>query len=188
MNDLISLPVLHRMCYRIRNDRDYALSFIKQPLSRTGRPLTYDEYATVLIIQMRLESNRLKYSNLYQNFNTLYHGRNVNINRGSVSTLRRVVVKAKITRKTIVRIHRLRNNMDGYDFLQRVAHVHPDLWVDIDEMKSTPKDFLERYGYSPSGEECYKLKIVIGTQSFSVIAAMVRLGFIYWDIREGKNF
>ena len=81
----------------------------------------------------------------------------------------------------------LRNDMDGYEFLLRVAHVPPNLWIDIDEMSVNPKDMLEHFGYSKVGEECYKTQIIIGTRSFSIIAAIMQAGFLCWSIFEGNH-
>lgn len=77
--------------------------------------------------------------------------------------------------------------MDGYEFLLRVAHVPPNLWIDIDEMSVNPKDMLEHFGYSKVGEECYKTQIIIGTRSFSIIAAIMQAGFLCWSIFEGNH-
>ena len=53
-------------------------------------------------------------------------------------------------------------------------------------MSSDPNSFHKMLGWSPIGEECRGYLINIGTRTFSSIAIVCALGFVSWQIYEGK--
>jgi len=62
-----------------------------------------------------------------------------------------------------------------------------DTWdlVDVDEMSQVPDDFLCPYAWGEVGKPVVSRQVIIGTRSFSIIAAVTPLGFLCWDIVEG---
>ena len=58
--------------------------------------------------------------------------------------------------------HILSDPVAKLEFMERIANVVPFSWIDIDEMASNLDQFLERYGWSPSGTNAVKIQIKIG--------------------------
>jgi transposase len=102
----------------------------------------------------------------------------------SVSRIYRTLKRAQLSRKTMTRIHVLRCNVEGLNFLNRIAPNDPINCVVVDGMAASPQAFYEKLGWAPIGEECSQQQIVIGTRQFSVLAAVSPIGFLCWQIFE----
>ena len=100
----------------------------------------------------------------------------------SESTVLRTLHRDGLTRKIIQHRHYLRNDTAGYDFLKRIQHIDPHDLIDIDETASSPQSFLDKYGWSPRGEECVHVQILINNTAYSTISAVSPFGFISWEI------
>lgn len=103
----------------------------------------------------------------------------------SPSTFLRAMHKAALSSKKIVRSHLLCDDNLGLEFLERISHIIVNLLIDIDETSSTPESFYQKKGWAPVGDECTRTQIIIGTRTFSTIAAVSPLGYLCWEIFEG---
>ena len=77
----------------------------------------------------------MKTSSLFQLFKRNYYGvHNIRANdHGSLTSFKRVIrVNGNITRKTIIRIHYLRNEQEGIYYQRRLQHINPGHHIDID--------------------------------------------------------
>jgi len=120
---------------------------------------------------------------LKQTFILNYHGDEVI--PYSHSTFKRAMQKANLSFKRIQRRHLLCDDNLGLEFLERIAHIDVLDLIDIDETSSNPESFYQKNGWAPVGDECLHTQIVIGTRTFSTIAAVTPLGYICWEIFEG---
>lgn len=102
----------------------------------------------------------------------------------SVLTVVRALKLMRISRKVITRVHLQANPVEQWDFLQRASFLQPDDIIDIDETPGGRTQFLQRFGYAPVGEACYKTQIIIGVKSYSIVAAYCTSGFLCWEIIE----
>ena len=185
----ITFKYLDALCKRLVSDAVFREHYLSGPQKTTGRPRTNDAHARNFILDIVVEKKNFKIRKLRSHFNTYYHGSlpgDPSPIGSSKSTLLRVIHRADFSRKVMERSHFLRNDLDGVDYLHRIQHIDPLDLIDIDETASSPQSFLDRYGWAPTGQECVKLQITIGSKSFSTIAALSPLGYLAWEIFEGS--
>ena len=180
----ISFSYLHKLCCHIRTSNDFSESYILGPYFKPGRKSHLSVEERMLVIDIALENPTWTEAVVRKYFIESFYA-NQNINHLSLSTVHRIINKADITRKVTERRHILRDDVQGLEYLQRIAHENPYNLIDIDEVSSNPDSFQTRYGRSYIGERCIVRQIVIGTRSFSTIAAMTPFGFLCWQIFEG---
>jgi DDE superfamily endonuclease len=123
-------------------------------------------------------------SELIQDFKALYYVDKDSAPSGR--TIRRMFKKRSFVRLVLERRHMLRDVHKRVVFLRDMQHVPVPDRVDLDEMASSPDQFLEGKGWGMKGKRCIKIQIKIGTKHYSVIAAYGLLGFICWSIIEGS--
>jgi hypothetical protein len=89
------------------------------------------------------------------------------------------------SRKKTEHRHRDCDEVGGLDFVRRLRCY--DTWdlIDVDEMSQAPDDFLCPYAWGEVGKPVVTRQIIIGTCTFSIIAAVTPLGFLCWGIIEG---
>ena len=163
-----------------------------------------DDMEVHYILNLYVNDRFLYIRQMRQNFNEQYYpnqneveeeeGGPNNIiaeNRLSHSTYYRTLVRNNITRKVVERrkIHVvtlakwfLVTAWKGIFIPEFSGNFGNNKY--LDETKSNPESFLNKWGWSPRGEECLQEQIIIGTRSFSTIAAVTPLGFLCWSIYE----
>ena len=149
--------------------------YLLGPHGHPGRPrlLSYGERS--LIRQMAVETKSFKISDLRREFAELYYG---NPQQGcSESTLWRTLRRADLSRKTMERRHIRRDDAEGVQYLNVIAHRNPIHCIDVDGMACSRTDFFLKFGWSPVGERCVYQQIVINSKFYSVMAAVTPLGF-----------
>jgi hypothetical protein len=120
---------------------------------------------------------------LTRKFHHEFYGEHA-IDMPSLSTVYRTVKEGN-TRKVISWEHIRQDPVAQLEFFEMIQAVSADRIVDLDGMVQTPEDFLQRYGYSPSGEECREKQIVIGGVTYAVHAAYTENGFMAWSVFAG---
>lgn len=183
----ISLQHLELLKVKLENE-DFAEHFLAGPHLKSGRPQKYSPEAKQIMREIACERKFFYLKQLKTEFENFYfHNLQHNPNRAaSVSTIHRYLRKSGITHKTIERRHMLCDDVAGLQFMEQLAMFDPLLLVDVDEMKQTPEDFLRKFGWAPVGDQCIKEQIVIGTRSFSIIAAVSPFGFVCHEIHEAN--
>lgn len=154
------------------------------PVSRklAGRKRKYNQEAKVALTDLRLRYPIAKFSKLQSIFSQYYDCETV----FSKATLTRVFAAAEITRKVREVRNMHANPQQQYEYLISIAPVDPMNLVDVDETLSTAEEFLQKYGWSPSGEPAYYQQIRINGRAYSTIAAYTPMGFLCWSIYEGS--
>jgi hypothetical protein len=76
------------------------------------------------------------------------------------------------------------NENEGFDCLQRISHINPIHFIVIGETEYASDSFLTWHGWIPRGEACIRQQIIIGSCSFSTIAAVRPLRYLCWRIYE----
>ena len=71
---------------------------------------------------------------------------------------------------------------EGVEFLERVMHINPERWVDIDGCAQGKEDYFCRYGYAPKGTDCVMNQMIIADKTYSTMAAVTCDGFLCWQI------
>jgi transposase len=191
-NYSIALRTVEKMCRLIDQPSPDDMNvdiFLEGPKTvRLGRPrmLVGQDVSFLRRLYNRV-APRGKMKDMHKLFTKSYYA--VGSAIPSQSTVSRTIRKRTgltkpITRKKLQRIHRDRDPHRVLTFVERAAPYDPEMWIDIDEMKQTPADFLQLFGYALEGEPATAQQIYIGTRAFSVIAAMGVHGFICWTIFE----
>jgi len=119
---------------------------------------------------------------LLQNFKTAYYGAGNQEVGPSEATVFRTLKRADITVKVIERRHVDRDEVEGLQYLHRVAHIDPNTWIDIDGTAHEKESFLCKRGRSKAGVPCILPQLRIGSQQYSVLAACTPAGFLCWSI------
>jgi ribosomal protein L30/L7E len=69
----------------------------------------------------------------------------------SLTSVYRYLGLLGLFRKKIEYIHRDKNSAEQVEYLLRIRHINPCLFVNIDGMVQKAEDFLAKYGWSPTG-------------------------------------
>jgi len=105
-------------------------------------------------------------------------------------TARRMLHREKISRKVITRRNIRQNPADAYAYLVWVSHICASRFVDIDGLVQSPRDFHDRYGWSPVGEVCNMVQITIGTNcklSYHGCLLLVGISCLFYIWRDGYS-
>lgn len=183
--NICSFVHIQRLCHRLEigSNRDRA-NFICGPNLRGGRPrrMTYEEISHIR--RMIEHKNYRKLSVLRREFEEEFY--NIGDEGPSVSTIGRTLHRMNLSRTTLARIHRLQDHEKRLEYIERVAYADTDNLVDLDETAASPKEFLEKYGWSPVGDVSYRRQLKIGNKHYTVIAAYTTRGFLCWKVYEGS--
>jgi len=122
---------------------------------------------------------------LRQNYVDFYYAPNNIQAAPSIWLVTQTLHREVLSRKKPEHRHRDCDEVGGLDFVRRLRCY--DTWdlVDVDEMSQAPDDFLCPYAWGEVGKPVVTRQIIIGTRTFSIIAAVTPLGFLCWDIIEG---
>lgn len=185
-NEAVSLSYLVVLKSKLSIDANFAMKFQQEPSKKPGRKRTLDDLeASKLLAFAKLEKEKNKIvRSMCQDFITMFYA-DQEAPHLSVSTFLRTLHRGHLSRKIMTRRHFLCDDAEIEEFFDRIAHESVLSFVDIDETASSPDTFRKKYGWSPEGEECRKTQIVIGSRSFSTIAAISPYGVIAWEIFEG---
>lgn len=185
INDLqVSLLYLIQICRRL-HDRDFAEWYLLGSIFKHGRKPSLNEDEKEYLLHIVRSSKTIHLNQLRQKFVNSYRGSNDNI--PSISTIFRILKKAKFSLKKTTRRHVRFNEAEALDFFRRISHIPPHDFVFIDEASCSPESFRMRYGRAPLGEECLINQIVIGNRCFSLTIAVTMLGIASWQLVEGTN-
>jgi hypothetical protein len=143
-----------------------------------------DEDENPAFVDFIMENGKMTSQALTDSFIDNYHGAIVEPPYVS-RTIRRQIVRNRFSIKGIERRHILRDDALGIAFFDRIADINPLNFIDIDEVSFAPAEFHQRMGWAPIGHPCIQEQIVIGTRSYSTIAALTPLGFLCWHTFEG---
>lgn len=180
----VSLDYLRLICSRLIHDPFYVSHFTGGELHKSGRNRIIDGDENLALIDFVAENGRLNSQGIRDNFSAFYHGAIENPPYSS-STIRRQLARNRLSIKTTERRHMLRDDVMGMQYLDSIADIDPLNLIDIDEVSFAPTDFHHRRGWAPIGEPYVHAQIVVGTRSFSTIAAVTPLGFLCWYTFEG---
>ena len=70
-------------------------------------------------------------------------------------------------------------------FLENAAPFHGSRFLDIDGTLSTYKEFFQRYGYAPKGQQASKTQFKFDDKQYSSIAASSSVGLLAYRVVEG---
>ena len=181
----ISLCYLQKLCSQIKMENGFRDAYALGPYAKPGRKSNISLTEKLVMLDIALQHPTWTEAVVRQHFVTTYY-ENQEVDHLSVSSVHRVICRADISRKVVERRHILRDDIQGLDYMERIAHHNPYNFIDIDEVSSNPESFQTRYGRAPVGKPCIIRQIVIGTRTFSTIAAMTPFGFLCWRIFEGN--
>lgn len=181
----LSRSYLAQLCRKL-NDPEFAQWYLLGPYSsNAGRNHCMNEDEKAFILHIILSQKTFHLRRLRQIFQTAYRGvENIN-DLPSLSTIYRVLKEAKISFKRTSRRHIRFSESEALAFFRSICHIPPETLVFIDESSCCPDDFLMKYGWAPTGDECLIDQIVIGNRSFSLIIAVSQLGIVSWNLVEG---
>ena len=187
-NSIISLSYLLSLCKDLA-DPFFRSSFLGGPYLKSGRRVLIDENETEAIkLFVALDDTKVIHS-MKLDFVQLYHGlllpQQQQQQPYSKATFLRTLHRQKFSIKKIERRHMLCNYFHGLQYYDMISHLNVFDLVDIDEMSSSPETFYRKNGWSPIGDDCRRTQIVIGTRTYSTIAAVTPFGFLCWQIFEG---
>ena len=186
----ISLKYLTTLCSRLNASPEFAEDYLlgAKTYLKTGRPPKVTTLQSSIIMDMLRDHRRIKLTCLRRLYYRHYHGvenqENVDlqISRQSVS---KVIKNASWTIKTSEYRNINYNVYLANDYLLRVAHVDPMLFIDIDESGTEADSFGAGAGYAPIGEKYMRTQFVVRGNHYSIIAAATPLGFLHHRIFIG---
>jgi hypothetical protein len=151
-SERISLSYLKKLCGQLR-DADFAYIYLG------------DAGEQSVLCNLAKEHPQWNQKKLKESFKQLYYA-NAAAHDMSSSTVSRVLRRGDVSRKTIELRHMRRNDLAGFDYMQRMAMVDPVHLVDIDETASSLAAFLQKYGYAQVGDRAVTTQFVIGSRMF----------------------
>jgi len=189
-NTRCTLKYLTDICSRITDDEHFSTQYLNGGAKQSGRPLSLDYLHRSLICgQIQLDKHRHVVT-MFHNYCLMLFPDDEDLaepeNRLSLSTFKRTLKRGGFSRKIMERRHINQDPMEGVRFLETIEHINPMCIIDVDETKSNPESFFQKYGYAPIGDECLKEQIMINGTAYCTIAAVSPLGFVCWQIFEGN--
>jgi len=155
-----------------------------KPMTLTGRKRTFPGAVGDEFVQLRLEHNQAKLSELRTFYDINYVANSANLVAPSTATISRILARAGIVRKIASKIHALSDPLEQHAFLEMIAPVDPLQLVDVDETKVNNDEMTNKYAWAPVGQPAQRVQLRIDSISYSVVAAYCPLGFINWTIFE----
>lgn len=150
---------------------------------RSSRMISEGSDEQAFLASLLAENRSVRLRTLTYQFHHRFYEENLE-RMPSLSTVYREISRHN-TRKRVSWKNIARNPQEQLEFLEDMAHVASSLGVDVDGMVQNGEDFLEKYGWSPSGEDCIRHQIILSGRTFAVLAAYCERGFIHWHIFEG---
>ena len=192
-HELCSYDYLRKLCRKLRNPA-FRESYLLGGPKSSGRPLSQSYFHRLLIRDSVLSNKTRRVCKMYKDYCAMFYPDDINIHGGgnhnphmlSLSTFKRMLTLAQITRKVIERRNVNQNPIEGLEFLDAIEHINPIYFIDIDETKQDRLSRELKYGYAPEGEPCIKDQILINNVAYSTIAAVTPFGFMCWRIHEGN--
>jgi transposase len=181
--EILSMDYLIRLKRRLNSSVEFSVWFQSEPKKHSGKKRLLSDLESSTAIAYSLGEKCKSIGKMRTDFINMYY-EDQQCPHLSESTLLRTFHREKISRKVMSRKHYLCNDLDGAYFFERLSHINPINLIDIDETASSPESFLQKHGWSPEGEECKKVQFVIGSKSYSSIAALSPLGIIAWAIYD----
>ena len=152
---------------------------------RTGGPhFMITDLAQESLLDIFRETKQVRLEIARQRFLADYYG--LAVGGPSVRTIGRTLYRGNFTRKVMQRVHYLRDPIKRATYMGNAAPFHFSLLVDIDETLSTWKEFLQRYGYAPVGEEAIRTQFRINGRHYSSVCAYSPIGLIAYRAVEGS--
>ena len=183
--DIISKQYCDRLCQKILNmtqtERDNYTNV--NSIRGTKRKLTEEVAGSQYLERVVKENRTMILSSITRKFHEEFYSAN-STSLPSLSTVYKQI-KKKNSRKMVTWKNINRDPAEQLAFLERIAHVPPERLIDIDGIIQNPADFHAKYGWSPIGQECRALQIIINERVYAVHAAVTEQGFMAWDIFEG---
>lgn len=149
---------------------------------RSNKLISEDSDEQAFIASLLADNRSVRLRTLTYQFHQRFYEENF-ARMPSLSTVYREIASHN-TRKRVSWKNIGRNPEEQLDFIEDMAHVASSRGVDIDGLVQNAEDFLEKYGWSPSGEDCIRHQIIISGRTFAVLAAYCERGFIHWHIFE----
>jgi len=151
-----------------------------------GRPqkLNYDS-RNYLMSMMKSQVSQVSVLALSRNFLIEYYGRLSGERIPSYRTILRAIKQARYTLKKSEMRSKLQDPVEGLDFLETIAFVHPRHMIDIDGMNNNPDSFLDKYGWAIKGQR--SIRHHLDGKSYSCLAAFTEKGFVAWVIINGTT-
>ena len=139
--------------------------------------------AEVYLLDVFRETKQVRLKIARQRFLAGYYG--LDIEGPSVRTIGRTVWRGDFSWKVMQQVHYLRYPVKRAQYIENAAPSYFSLLADIYETLSTWKEFLQRYGYAPVGEEAVRTKYRINRRHFSSICAYSPIGRDAYRVVEG---
>lgn len=169
---------------------DEVQMYLSGPTSRrvAGRKRKFGPEVREAVSEIRLNSCLTKLSTVVSTYKHYYLGEdNVDVEAPSVATVSRMLRKDDIVRKVVERRHIGADLHRQELYLETVAPLDPDNFIDIDESCCNDAQFLQKYGWARRGENAYGTQFTISNHNYSVIAAYSTRGFIAWNVYENSG-
>lgn len=177
-----SLEHLRKIVRYINTQPEEALLWKDERTIHSGRKRMLDGSERDSLLDRIEASPSTRLTKLEREFAESFYGWQKIFDAPSYSTVRRTLIRAGLTRKVLTRVHTLQSQEERLQYFRDTAHVHISRWVDVDEMGLSRKEFFEKYGWAPEGEDAVKLQLKINGDYFTVIAAYTPYGFLCWEI------
>jgi hypothetical protein len=180
----ISLVYLMKLVVKLRNDA-FAIAYTAGPRLRLGRNRMLSRLEALCLVDIALLRKSIHYDKLTKYFREEFYIIDED-EHASRSTIMRTLKRMHITNKKVSKININLNPLDGAHYLQNIAHIDPFQIIDVDETINDTDSFFLEFGYAPEGERCYKTQLIINNKTYSTIAACTPLGFLCWEVFDGK--
>ena len=180
----ISIKYITYLHHRMRTDPIWAQEYISGPRVRSGRPRMLGQFEENIFLATIPNHDGATFRTLIRDYHYLMTGeeRPPDHLPFSENTACRIQHRAGITGKVPEYRNINRDEIERLAYMEHMAYIDPEMLVDVDETSQAPASFTNRYGRSKRGEPCIRDQIVIGTRSFSTVAALTPLGFIAHSI------
>ena len=177
-----TLDYLRRIVSHIHNDPMWAKQWVSVPPYHSGRPRMLSAPARHQLLRRITEENNIRLHAVTMDFADSFYNGVHDTEAPSMSTVRRTLTRASLSRKVLTYIHQLVNHQNRLRYYLNIAYVHPINLVDIDAMASTIGSFVEKYGWAPVGADAIRMQIKIGNTFYPTYAAYTPYGFLCWEI------
>jgi hypothetical protein len=147
-----------------------------------GAPRRLQEFERREILHRIAERPKTRLTVLTDDINDIFYGDLDAVDGLSYSTVRRTLIRAGLSRKGLHVMNNLVDHGRRYEYFQDLSHVHPHRLVDLDGMAASRKQFEEKYGWSPIGEDAILMQLALDGRMYSVVSAYTPFGFLCWEI------
>lgn len=160
-----------------------AVDYLEPSAGKRSRLINEDSDEQAYLASLLTENRSVRLRTLTYQFHHRFYEEN-HERMPSLSTVYREISRHN-TRKRVSWKNIARNPEEQLDYLEDMAHMESSRGVDVDGIVQNGEDFLEKYGWSPSGDDCIRQQIILSGRTFAVLAAYCERGFIHWHIFEG---